>query len=251
MRVDIFRGLPLQEIDALSEDTIVKHFSAETVLYRPEEVDQRIFVLLHGQVDLYRLTTEGKRLVTRRVAPGSIFGEMALLGQIPQGCFAEATKDSLVCVVTRERMLRIIARHPEVAERVLLAAYSHLEKLEERLEQASFSPVRVRLAHFLLANVDPDSGVVAGFTQAEIGDTIGALRKTVTETLSELRRLGLVKVAHKRISVVNLKDLQEVALGQAETRRRDGPIPVKPESTEGGRLVSILKWPEGAPLNLG
>ena len=26
---------------------------------------------------------------------------------------------------------------------------------------------------------------------------------------------------------------------------------LKPESTEGGRLVSILKWPEGAPLNLG
>ena len=26
---------------------------------------------------------------------------------------------------------------------------------------------------------------------------------------------------------------------------------IKPESTEGGRLVSILKWPEGAPLNLG
>ena len=29
------------------------------------------------------------------------------------------------------------------------------------------------------------------------------------------------------------------------------PEHVKPESTEGGRLVSILKWPEGAPLNLG
>ena len=26
---------------------------------------------------------------------------------------------------------------------------------------------------------------------------------------------------------------------------------VKPESTEGGRRVSILKWPEGALLNLG
>ena len=25
----------------------------------------------------------------------------------------------------------------------------------------------------------------------------------------------------------------------------------KPESTEGGRRVSILKWPEGALLNLG
>ncbi len=27
--------------------------------------------------------------------------------------------------------------------------------------------------------------------------------------------------------------------------------PSKPESTEGGRRVSILKWPEGALLNLG
>ena len=25
----------------------------------------------------------------------------------------------------------------------------------------------------------------------------------------------------------------------------------KPESTEGGRRVSVLKWPKGAPLNLG
>ena len=24
-----------------------------------------------------------------------------------------------------------------------------------------------------------------------------------------------------------------------------------PESTEGGRRVSVLKWPKGAPLNLG
>ena len=25
----------------------------------------------------------------------------------------------------------------------------------------------------------------------------------------------------------------------------------KPESTEGGRRGSVLKWPEGAPVNLG
>ena len=30
-----------------------------------------------------------------------------------------------------------------------------------------------------------------------------------------------------------------------------GTADIKPESTEGGRRVSILKWPEGALLNLG
>ena len=38
----------------------------------------------------------------------------------------------------------------------------------------------------------------------------------------------------------------------AEDILRSRPVKwCKPESTEGGRLVSILKWPEGAPLNLG
>ena len=35
-----------------------------------------------------------------------------------------------------------------------------------------------------------------------------------------------------------------------QSRKKHSPA-FKPESTEGGRLVSILKWPEGAPLNLG
>ena len=74
---------------------------------------------------------------------------MALLGHVPRGGFAEATEDSRVCVVNRASMHRIISLHPEVAERILLATYAHLEELKQRLEHASFSSVKVRLAHFL------------------------------------------------------------------------------------------------------
>lgn len=221
-RADIFRGLSLEELESLSRGVVVREFPATTVLYGPEEVDDKVFVPLAGRVDLYRLTPGGKRLITRRVRPGSIFGETALLGQVPQGAFAEAAKGSLVCEVTRKRMLQVTARHPEVAERVLLATYDHLEQLEERLEHASFSPVKVRLAHFLLANIDSNNGVVAGLTQEEIGDSIGALRQTVTETLSELQRLGLVKVGYKRITVVKLDELEEMSVGPGAAWTRNG-----------------------------
>ena len=221
-RADIFRGLSLEELESLSRGVVVREFPATTVLYGPEEVDDKVFILLAGRVDLYRLTPGGKRLITRRVRPGSIFGETALLGQVPQGAFAEAAKGSLVCEVTRKRMLQVTARHPEVAERVLLATYDHLEQLEERLEHASFSPVKVRLAHFLLANIDSNNGVVAGLMQEEIEDSIGALRQTVTETLSELQRLGLVKVGYKRITVVKLDELEEMSVGPGAAWTRNG-----------------------------
>jgi CRP-like cAMP-binding protein len=86
--------------------------------------------------------------------------------------------------------------------------------LEERLEQAVFSPVKVRLANFVLANMDPSTGVVAHYTHAEIGDTIGALRQTVTETLGEMQNQGLLEVGHKRIRVTHHQGLVEMARGE-------------------------------------
>jgi CRP-like cAMP-binding protein len=105
---------------------------------------------------------------------------MALLGHVPRGVFAEIIEDSLVCVVTRRCMRCIISLHPEVAERILLATYAYMEELKDRLEHATFSSVRVRLARFLLNNMDHGTRAVSGFIHADIGDTIGALRQTVT-----------------------------------------------------------------------
>ena len=46
--------------------------------------------------------------------------------------------------------------------------------------------------------------------------------------------------------------LRDGDIGGLEALVKDYQRPAfKPESTEGGRRVSILKWPEGALLNLG
>jgi CRP-like cAMP-binding protein len=164
----IFQELTPAEIDSLSDGIFVREVPTGTVLYRPEDEGREIYVLIEGQVDLYRLTPRGKRLVTGRVRPGAIVGEMALLGHVPRGGFAEAIEDSRVCVVNRECMHRIISLHPEVAERILLATYAHLEELKQRLEHASFSSVKVRLAHFLRVNMDRATGDISGFTHADI-----------------------------------------------------------------------------------
>jgi CRP-like cAMP-binding protein len=91
--------------------------------------------------------------------------------------------------------------------------------LEGRLEQAIFSPVRARLARFLQANADPATGLVKGYTHAEIGDTIGALRQTVTGALSEMQTQGLIEVGHKQVRIINRQGLEEMALRGEEASR--------------------------------
>jgi CRP-like cAMP-binding protein len=139
---------------------------------------------------------------------------MGLLGQTLQGCFAEATENSLVCLATRDDILQLLRERPDIALRLLDSVGSRLKSLEDRLEDAVFSPVKVRLTRFLLSSLDPADNSISGYTQAEIGDAIGALRQTITEVLGDLEAQGLIEVGRKQIRVMNRPALEEIAQGE-------------------------------------
>lgn len=199
----VFRGLNPEEVEVLFAGCPDKKCPAGKVLFTPHDPGGRLFVLKEGRVDLYRLTPSGKRLVTRRIRPGSVFGVMGLLGQRTQGNFAETVDESLVRVTTTEQVTRLLKSDPDFALGILQLVGNRLNELEERFVQIAYSPVSARLAHLLLANMDPATGVVDGLTHAEIGDTIGALRQTVTETLASFKRRGLVTTGCRRICILD------------------------------------------------
>jgi len=71
--------------------------------------------------------------------------------------------------------------------------------------------VRARLAGFLLAHASEAGGLVSGYTHEQIGNSIGALRQTVTQALGDMQNAGLVEVGHKKVRVVDRAGLQAVA----------------------------------------
>ncbi|MFC2039518.1 Crp/Fnr family transcriptional regulator [Chloroflexota bacterium] len=90
---------------------------------------------------------------------------------------------------------------------------NRLRLVEERLMEMLYSPVSMRLVHFLLGNVDPDSGVLTDVSHEEIGDIIGAVRQTVTEALSHVRKQGLILTGQKWVQIIDRQGLEEIARG--------------------------------------
>lgn len=212
--MDLFKGLEPTELALFFNEVELKHYPAGSIVFTPEDSScERLYILKEGRVDRYRLTASGKRLVTRKILPGSVFGVMGLLGRTMQGNFAEAIEDSFIYVVTREHVLALLKRQPDLTLRILEIVGNRLRLLEERLVEAVYSPVSVRLAHFLLINADPNSGVLTNLTHEEIGNTIGAVRQTVTETLSLMRKQGLVLTEPKQIRIINRHGLEEITHG--------------------------------------
>ena len=208
--MDVFKDLSQLETEALFEGMMVRECQRGTVFFTPDESTEQVFVLKSGEVQLYRLDFNGQRLVIRRVGPGTIFGEMGLLGETVHGCFAEAVEDSLVCIASRDEMFQLLRRKPEVALRVLEIVGGRLNTLERRLERLALSPVNARLADLLLTLALQDTGEVVGYSHAELGDMIGAGRQIVTETLGKMKAEGLVATSHKHVRIIQEDELRRM-----------------------------------------
>lgn len=111
-KVDIFCDLSQDEVHAI--EGMVKMVACKKgyIFYRPEEGADVLFLLKRGKVQVYTITSEGKCLIIETIDTGTFFGEMPLTAQSMHQAFAEAAEDSLICVLSRGDMERLLMEKP-------------------------------------------------------------------------------------------------------------------------------------------
>jgi CRP-like cAMP-binding protein len=113
--------------------------------YAPWEHDGKLFILKKGRMRLYR--TEGAREFTLDVVEvGTVFGEMAFTPYRLRGSYARATEPSVVFVMERAAVERLIEEKPQVGIRMISLLSERLHYYETRLEDVTLKEMPARLA---------------------------------------------------------------------------------------------------------
>jgi CRP-like cAMP-binding protein len=210
--VDIFQDLTEQEIEEIDRATTLTTCRRGKIFYMPEDTSEVLFLLKQGRVQLYRISPDGKKLVIATIGPGSIFGEMALIGQGMHNTFAEATEDCVLLVMSREDVEHLLVTKPKVALRIFEALGTRLKDTEARVEEIAFKGIPARLASLLLQLAeDRSSNTISGLTHQDLGERIGTYRETTTQTLNMFKSEGLIDIGRKRITILDPEGLTEVA----------------------------------------
>lgn len=210
--IEIFRDLSRPEIEAIDRQLSMSTSPAGNVFYMPEETGEVLFLLKKGTVQLYRLTPEGKKIVVATLGPGSLFGEMSLIGQGMHSTFAEAVDECKLCVMSRPDVERLMREKPQVALRIVEALGERLVQMERQVEDVAFKSIPSRLASLLLRLADEQgSDTVKGYSHQDLAEMVGTYRETVTLTLNELKAKGLVEIGRKRLVLVDRAGLEQVA----------------------------------------
>jgi CRP-like cAMP-binding protein len=216
--VDIFRDLSDAEMDAIDAAAPSKTYAAGELLFTPHNPVEALFILKRGRVRVFRVTPDGKAVTTAIITPGTIFGEMVLLGQHMYDNFAEAMEETVVCVMSRADVNRFLLSDARIATRIAEILGRRLAEMERRLSDSLFKSVPQRVAgtlHTLARQSRRPSltarGPVVAMTHEQLAALAGTSRETTTKVLGDFAERGLIKLNRGRVTILDLNALSAEA----------------------------------------
>src|SRR5258708_20100823 len=98
--IEIYCDHSTKEIADITKKAPVRYVEPKTIIYFPEQPGEVLFMLSEGQIQIYQLAPDGRIITNAILTPGTLFGEMALLGQSLRDNYALAVTSCVLCTMT-------------------------------------------------------------------------------------------------------------------------------------------------------
>lgn len=183
------------------------------VLFDQGDLDDRLFVLDSGLLEVSVMAAEGRKLSLNLLRPGDIFGEIAIFDPGPRTARIEALESCSLRAIRREVLFVAMGQSSDLMVEIVQLAGRRLRWMSQQMEQQVFLSQPRRLAARLLFLTTP-SGEIR-MSQAQLADYVGVTREAVSKTLSDWRQSGIVEVSRGRIVVRDAQALQSLAESDA------------------------------------
>jgi len=215
----IFSGLFNGDIDKLLGVAEPGRATRKQMIYKPNDPADSIYFIKSGHVKVYKMTEEDREIAVGIYQAGDVFGEMAFMENKPRSYFAEALDDTLYIKIKRTSLFSIAKKKPGIIYRMGKLVGERRREIERQMESLLFKGVRERLAGQLLKlsrqyGIEDNRGKLLRIkiTHKDIASLIGSSRETVSLTLAELRRMGLIDVnADRKIIIRDETKLTKIA----------------------------------------
>lgn len=182
------------------------------------------YVLLKGRVKMIQITPSGQQITLRIMTPGQTYGGIAMLN--PKAGYpatAQAEEDSTALAWATADLRKLAESIPSLSLNVMSLMHGYISELQERQKALVTDRVEQRIARILLKLVaqsgkDIEEGVLIDLplTRQDIAEMSGTTLYTVSRTLNEWDRDGLLKIGRERVVICKPHGLVRIADGLIE-----------------------------------
>ncbi len=157
-----------------------------------------LYKVVSGAVRICKLMSDGRRQIGAFYLPGDMFG---LETDEVHNFSAEAIDDSRILVVKRSAFLAEAARECAVVTELLTETMGHLQRAQIHMLLLGRKNAQERIAAFLLdmaSRLSRTGEIELPMSRQDIADYLGLTIETVSRTLTQLERDGLIGIPASR-----------------------------------------------------
>jgi len=216
----LFSRLSPDDLNAMLKLAREKRHGEHQFIFQKGDEGTCMMLLLQGHVRISLSSAEGKEIILKRLEPGELFGEMALIDGEARcaDAISEPGAEVILLLIYRRDFLAYLNRRPVVAIELLKALCKTLRQANDLAESIGLLSIPCRLAR-LINKLAEKSGenIVEGIhinldiSQHEMGCMIGATRESVNKCLRAWEANGLIAQTARAIVILDPDTLDDIA----------------------------------------
>lgn len=212
--VPIFNHLEDKQMEEIMRVTKSASYKKGEIIYRDGDKSDSLYIVSSGKIRIYRLSESGKEQLVRILTPGDFTGELALFRESIHTSYAEAMRDTDVCMITRYELQEFLIKFPSISLRILSEFSDRLDKSETQTTRFATEKVETRLAFFLaecLENQEESMKIKLPMSRKDLASYLGTTPETISRKLGELEEQGYIRQeSGNKIEILDLDGLLEV-----------------------------------------
>lgn len=177
------------------------------------------YVVISGLVKMIQITPNGQQITLRMMTPGQTFGGIAILN--PSAGYpatAQAMENSTAMAWDTAHLRQLAEKEPSISFNTMQLMHGYITELQERQKALVTERVEQRVARILLklaaeSGRKIDDGVLIDMplTRQDVAEMSGTTLYTVSRTLAEWERRGLLKIGRERVVIRDPHGLVRIA----------------------------------------
>jgi CRP-like cAMP-binding protein len=206
----------LSELEALGRR---EHYARGDFVFSAGGAGRNVYFLRNGRVKIYQPCDSGRDVILWFCLPGEIFGLAEVARGGGRSVSALACEACEVLCVAQDHFKAFVESRPRIALLSMQVLSSRLRLLGEMHANLVADDVDTRIGKLIL-RLAARHGVRRGrelhltlpLTHQEIADMVGTRRQTVTSSLGNLKRRGVLAIDNHRLVI----ESEELLAGRAD-----------------------------------
>jgi len=219
----LFKGLNREQCEKLSGIAVTRFYEKGQLVFCEGDEGTGFFMVLSGQVKVYKLSSIGKEQIYHFFNPGETFGEVAVFSDGGFPAYAESTNRTELSFFPRVDFIHLLKIDPALSINMLSILSYRLREFSGLIERLSLKDVSARLASYLLTLSEECNKTEVSLTipKRQLASLLGTIPSTLSRVLTKMNTLGVIKSGETRIQILDLASLKLISMEGIGTIDKD------------------------------